>query len=98
MKTHNQKILLITIFIISILVLIVESRKKKKKSAGTNKTEPSPKERRPTEVSAELFCDACIAIIKEATKELRGKKKESDILDIWDEVCHPEKYNTYRNI
>ena len=29
------------------------------------------------------------------TKKLRGKKKESDVFDVLDDVCNPELYNVY---
>ena len=88
------------IFLIGLIIFsisLVESRKKKKK---TKKAEPKPEDpldRRPGNIKPELYCDACIAMIKESIKELRGKKKESDVVEVVGDVCNPEKYYTYRN-
>ena len=78
------------LFLISFLIITKIEKKRKK-----NKTLPDPEKVRPTSVSKELFCDACEAIIKEACKNLRGKKKESDVEFYLDDVCNPEKYNIY---
>lgn len=83
------------ILYIFVLLALVDARKKKKKQKEA-KLE-NPLDRRPDSVSKELYCDSCQAIIKEAVKELRGKKKESDVYDIMDTVCNPEKYYSYRN-
>jgi hypothetical protein len=77
-----------------ILISITEQQRKRKKQKKEKKTE-DPLRRRPESVKPELYCDACIAIIKEATKELRGKKKESDVIDYMTDICNPEKYYVY---
>ena len=84
------------ILFIFVLIAFVDARKKKKKQKEQRVEDPL--NRRPSNISAELYCDSCQAIIKEAVKELRGKKKESDVYDIMDNVCNPEKFYTYRNI
>jgi hypothetical protein len=83
------------ILFIFALFLLADARRKKKKKPKVEKVE-DPRDRRPSQITKELYCDSCIAIIKEAAKELRGKKKESDVYGIMDEICNPEKYNTYR--
>ena len=83
------------ILFIFALFYLTDAKRKKKKKAKVEKVE-DPRDRKPSHISNELYCDSCIAIIKEAAKELRGKKKESDVHDIIDELCRPEKYNTYR--
>ena len=51
---------------------------------------------RPSDISRELFCDACQAIIIEALKSLRNLKKESDIIFyLSNRVCSQEKYKDY---
>jgi hypothetical protein len=89
MKTH-----VLFSLIILFLVVIVESRKKKKK-AKTEAKQENPLDRRPLSITPEHYCDSCIAIIKEMTKLLRGKKKESDVFDVLDDACNPELYNVY---
>ena len=85
------KFLLFTITLIS----IVFSKKKKKQK---EQKKESPLDRRPNSVSPELFCDACIAIIKESTKLLFNKKKESDVTEVLEEICDPKLYYTYSKI
>ena len=51
---------------------------------------------RPSDISRELFCDACQAIIIEALNHLRNLKKESDIIFyLSNGVCSQEKYIDY---
>ena len=88
--------LLLPICLIILLLNLVDSRKRKKKQKEPKKVE-NPLDRRPSNVKPELYCDACIAMVKESVKELRGKKKESDVLEVVESVCNPEKYYTYRN-
>ena len=78
-----------------VLLSIIDSRKKKKKQKAPKQPE-NPLDRRPSKVKPELYCDACIAMVKESVKELRGKKKESDVVEVVESVCNPEKYYTYR--
>jgi hypothetical protein len=83
------------LLLICIIISLVETRKKKKKAKAQPKPQ-DPLDKRPSNIKPELYCDACIAMVKESVKELRGKKKESDVLDVVGEVCNPEKYYTYR--
>jgi cytochrome c-type biogenesis protein CcmH/NrfF len=83
------------ILFIFVLFTFIDSKRRKKKTKTEEKQE-DPLDRRPEKVTKELYCDACQAIIKESIKELRGKKKESDVYDIMDNLCNPEKYYTYR--
>ena len=83
------KFLLISIIFISIVL------SKKKKNKKQNNEKENPLDRRPKGTEPALFCDACIAIIKESTKLLYNKKKESDVVDVLEEICNPELYYTY---
>ena len=85
----------ILVFLIFALVFLVESRKKKKK-AKQPKIAQNPLDKRPSKIKPELYCDSCIAMVKESVKELRGKKKESDVIDVVENVCDPERYYSYR--
>lgn len=76
-----------------VLAIVDKSVEKKKKRVKHKKKDPLLK--RPSNISPELFCDSCLAILGEAMKELRGKKKESDVIDYMEKVCKPEKYNIY---
>lgn len=88
----KPKIIIFVFVVVILFQLTIEKKKKKSKNRKTR----DPKSRRPEKISAELFCDSCQAILTEAMKELRGKKKESDVLDIMTNICNPEKYNVYR--
>jgi hypothetical protein len=88
----------LAVFILSIIFInLIESRKKKKKPKAP-KQPSNPLDRRPSNVKPELYCDACQAMVIETIKELRGKKKESDVINVIDSVCDQEKYYTYRKI
>lgn len=82
----------IAIAIASLLVSLTNSKKKKKQK----KQEEDPLNRRPLKVKPELYCDSCIAIVKEATKKLYNKKSESEVFDVLEDICNPEYYYTYR--
>jgi len=86
-----KKLSFIAIAILSILASLTDSKKKKKQ-----KKEADPLDRRPTNTKPELYCDACIAIVKEATKKLYNKKSESEVFDALEDICNPEYYYTYR--
>lgn len=85
--------LLFVFIVLGLLQLSIERKRKQKKRSKAKK---DPKEKRPGKVSVELFCDSCKAVLLEAMKELRGKKKESDVLDIMNDICASDKYNIYR--
>ena len=56
---------------------------------------PTPESIRPTNVSPELLCDSCQAIISEAVKRLGKQTKASEVLFYLDKVCDPQRYNIY---
>ena len=56
---------------------------------------PTPESIRPTNVSPELLCDSCQAIISEAVKRLGKQTKSSEVLFYLDKVCDPQRYNIY---
>ena len=79
-----------------------KSKKEKKKRNRTKKSDnlmenglPTPESIRPTNVSPELLCDSCQAIISEAVKRLGKQTKSSEVLFYLDKVCDPSRYNIY---
>ena len=51
---------------------------------------------RPSDISRELFCDVCQAIIKEAIKNLRFLNKESDVIFyLTNGICLQKNFNDY---
>ena len=73
-------------------------KKKKKIKKSDNLMEnglPTPESIRPTNVSPELLCDSCQAIISEAVKRLGKQTKSSEVLFYLDKVCDPQRYNIY---
>ena len=83
------------ILFVFVLFVLADTKRKKKKAREEKKEDPL--DRRPSGVTKEHYCDSCMALLTEGAKELRGKKKESDVYDIMDNLCNPEKYYTYRN-
>lgn len=88
-----KKFTFIAIAVFTILASLTNSKKKKKQ-----KKEEDPLNKRPMKVNPELYCDSCIAIVKEATKKLYNKKSESEVIDALEDICNPEYYYTYRNL
>ena len=82
-----------------------EKSKKQKPSKGKKRNKksdnlmenglPTPDSIRPTNVSPELLCDSCQAIISEAVKRLGKQTKSSEVLFYLDKVCDPQRYNIY---
>ena len=87
-----MKILTFALILISLISITISKKKKKQKK---EKKPENPLDRRPQSTSPELFCDACQAIIQEATKQLYNKKKESDVVDVLEYICNPEYYYKY---
>lgn len=87
-----KKLGLLAIIVGALFMSLSQSKKKKKQ-----KKEEDPLNKRPSKIQPELYCDSCIAIIKEATKKLYNKKSESEVFDVLDDICNPELYYTYRN-
>lgn len=54
-------------------------------------------EKRPNKTSPELYCNACQAIVREALKELKHRKSETDVMATMIEICDPKKYMIYGN-
>lgn len=86
-----KKLCFLAVAIATIFISITNSKKKKKQ-----KKEEDPLNKRPSKIKPELYCDSCIAIVKEATKRLYNKKSESDVFDVLEDTCNPEYYYTYR--
>ena len=106
MKTN-----LFSAFIILILYIINEKQEINcKKGGGIHKKNIPPKKThnskktslpiaddiRPSDISRELFCDSCQAIITEALKNLRNLHKESDIIFYLNSgVCLQKNFDGY---
>ena len=90
MKINIQLLSLALILLLSFSS--VENKKKKKQKKVVN-----PLDRRPQTVKPELYCDACIAIVKESTKKLYNKKSETEVFDAIENICNPENFYIYRN-
>ena len=74
----------------------IHKRKHKDNSSIFNKTIKFADEIRPSDVSRELFCDVCQAVIIEALKNLRNLYKESDVIFyLTNEICLQKNFNNY---
>lgn len=84
----------LSLLVIMFLLANIIDSKKKRKRARNNKPR-DPKDYKPNGTTPELWCDSCNAIVRETHKLLRGKKKESDVYEVTDDVCNPERYYVY---
>ena len=100
----NFKLSFLQIILISKLIILSLSKSKKKKDKKDNISTtlpnglPKPDVARPSYIIPELFCETCRAIVNEALKELKSKKKESDVYDYLSKACDESKYTTYEFI
>ena len=71
-------------------------KKEPRKIKTSKNTIPIADTIRPSDVSRELFCDVCQAIITEALKNLRYLNKESDItFYLTNGICAQNNFNNY---
>ena len=105
MKTFHFFFVFLFFSIINYSLSKDEKSKKQKPSKGKKRNKksdnlmenglPTPDSIRPTNVSPELLCDSCQAIISEAVKRLGKQTKSSEVLFYLDKVCDPQRYNIY---
>ena len=105
MKTFYFFLIFLLFSLIDYSLAKEEKTKKTKLSKGKKKSKksdnlmenglPTPDSIRPTNVSPELLCDSCQAIISEAVKRLGKQTKSSEVLFYLDKVCDPQRYNIY---
>ena len=105
MKTFHFFFVFLFFSIINYSLSKKEKSKKQKPSKGKKRNKksdnlmenglPTPDSIRPTNVSPELLCDSCQAIISEAVKRLGKQTKSSEVLFYLDKVCDPQRYNIY---
>ena len=105
MKTFHFFFVFLFFSIINYSLSKEEKSKKQKPSKGKKRNKksdnlmenglPTPDSIRPTNVSPELLCDSCQAIISEAVKRLGKQTKSSEVLFYLDKVCDPQRYNIY---
>ncbi len=105
MKTFYFFLIFLLFSLIDYSLAKEEKTKKTKSSKGKKKSKksdnlmenglPTPNSIRPTNVSPELLCDSCQAIISEAVKRLGKQTKSSEVLFYLDKVCDPQRYNIY---
>jgi hypothetical protein len=99
MRLRNLFLSLLVIMVVfACLVSPVDAKKKKKakKSDKAKKEKPgksSPK--KPEGTSAELYCNACQAIVKESLKKLKHRKSEAEVFHVMNDVCDPKYYYIY---
>ena len=105
MKTFYFFLIFLLFSLIDYSLSKEEKSKKQKPSKGKKRNKksdnlmenglPTPDSIRPTNVSPELLCDSCQAIISEAVKRLGKQTKSSEVLFYLDKVCDPQRYNIY---
>lgn len=80
-------------------IYFIEARKKKQE-VKAKVPKKSPKDLRPSYIDEQLYCEGCVVAVTESQKKLFGKKSESDVTAVVENICTQEQYNTYskRNI
>ena len=103
MQRKSIQLLSLLIILSFIVNTSCKTNKRNKKRANKNSTNNKKIQKikisdeiRPSDVSRELFCDVCQAIIIEALKNLRNLHKESDILFyLTNGICSQNNFNNY---
>ena len=75
-----------------------KTKKVKKEKNEQIKKRPAPQKsskKKPDSVSAELYCNACQAIVKESIKRLKHRKSEAAVFDVLSDACDPKYYYIY---
>ena len=97
MKSLSKILILCFIFNANIINCKVKHNKNKRNTYTSKSNISKADAIRPTDISKELFCDACHGIITEALKNLRNLKKESDVAFYLNnkEFCSYKNFNGY---
>eukprot|EP00301_Raphidiophrys_heterophryoidea_P026613 c9230_g1_i1.p1 GENE.c9230_g1_i1~~c9230_g1_i1.p1 ORF type:complete len:222 (+),score=66.28 c9230_g1_i1:43-666(+) len=53
---------------------------------------------KPTEITKELLCETCHAVVRETIKELDGRTYASDVLTVLEDICKPASFRVYKFI
>jgi hypothetical protein len=86
-----MKIVLFSLFFI--ILGYTQSKKKAKKQIP----EFDPLIYKPEHFTYEYWCDICKSTLKEITKRTYGKKSESDIIQVLEDLCDREIYKSDSN-
>ena len=87
MKSLSKILILCFIFNANIINCKVKHNKNKRNTYTSESNIPKADAIRPTDISKELFCDACHGIITEALKNLRNLNKDTNVTLI-DKFCY----------
>lgn len=91
LKNFSAKELLTIIFLISAIIIInIESRKRKPKPKKPKKPY-NPRDKKPTRINDDLYCNICRDIVKETARTLYGKKKDYEVIEALEKVCDLEE-------
>lgn len=89
-KIKNFPISIITLTIIIIITLLIsdiETRKRKPKEKKKVKKVYNPRDKKPSRLSDELYCQICKDIVRETAKNLYGKKRDYEVIDAIEKTC-----------
>jgi hypothetical protein len=87
--------IIITISLFYLLTFIIKidaARKRKKVEKPKTKKVYDPRDRKPSRLSNELYCQICKDIIKETTRSLYNKKRDYEVIDSIEKVCDSKEY------
>jgi hypothetical protein len=89
---------ILNLILFTFLILTTFTKKKSKKSKKSKKEEKfEPVDYKPQHITWEHYCDECKKTVEEVLRRSRGKKTESDIIEVLQDMCDPEKYREHRN-
>ena len=93
---YKKEFLLVIIFICTYLLVNIETRQKKQKPKPPKKIY-DPRNKRPSRITPELFCEICKSIVKESAAALFNKKKAYEVIDVIEKICESENLYPIRN-
>jgi len=100
---NKKEIFLIITFICTFLLINIDSRQKKKKPKPPKK-KFNPKDKKPSRIKDDLYCEICREVVKETARSLYNKKKDYEVIEAIEKVCDSEflyphrKYSIFVNL
>ena len=95
MKTSSYLILLLlSISLHSYTGTIVQAKKSKNPTKVTYPEISSHK--RPNDIEPDLYCATCLAMVEVSIKKLGSSRRESDIMEVLEDICTASNYNGWQ--
>lgn len=78
--------LLYCLLVIVSLISLIEAKKKKKSEN---------EDRRPVSIEPLLYCNSCVAVVRESLKKLKDSRREMDVDDTLSTICNQRNFAVY---